>query len=137
MAATKKTGTAGAGEAAALPAHKAVVIPLPGALLEPVAQNRPRGRRPKNIIPMWRVRLEADPALQAHRLAAQRDLALEMRKACVGRVIEAQQHIMDCRKALKQAEEAEALVHAEWYRFDAEVKRLEYEQAALCRGAAT
>lgn len=76
MATTKKTGTAGA-EAAALPV--AVVVKLPGALLEPVIQNRPRGRRPKNIVPMWRERLERGPLMRAARLRAQLDFVRQAR----------------------------------------------------------
>lgn len=58
----------------------ALLFKLPGALLEPVVQNRPLGRRPKNIVPMWRERLERGPLLRVARLNAQLDFVRQARR---------------------------------------------------------
>jgi hypothetical protein len=135
MATPKKTGTERAA-AAALPARKAVVIPLPGALLEPVTQNRPRGRRPKNIVPMWRVRMDASPALKVLRIDAQIEQVIAMREACFHRCTESSAHLKACERALKLATERDDALSAEYGRLNAEVKALEAKRAALCRESA-
>lgn len=146
MAATKKTGTAGAGEAAALPGRVAearpadrlaAVIPLPGALLEPVTQQRRRGRNPKEVSPLWRKRMERAPELQALRLAAQLEHATAMRDECFERCNASDAILSATEKALKAATSKHWALLDEHERLAAEVKRLKAEQANALRWVAT
>lgn len=141
MAATKKTSTAGAGEAA-LPGRTdhghaarpiAKVIPLPGALLEPVPQQRRRGRNPKEVAPLWRKRTERAPELQALRLAAQLEHATAMLTECDQRCLSSAADLKAAERAWKAAEARDIALSEEYSSRAAEVRRLKAEQAALLR----
>lgn len=140
MATTKKAGAAGAGEAAAWPGHVvearpaarlATVVPLPGALLEPVTQQRRRGRNPKEVAPLWRKRMERAPELQALRLAAQLEHATEMRAECYERCRASTARLTELEKVKREALLLDEALSDEYDRLAAEVKRLKAELAAV------
>ncbi len=146
MTATKKTGAAGAGEAAASPGRVAearpadrlaAVIPLPGALLEPVTQQRRRGRNPREVATLWRKRMERAPELLALRLAAQLEHATAMCDECYERCNAAGANVKAIEKALKEATAREQAFVDEYGRLAEEVKRLKAEQANALRWVAT
>lgn len=142
MTATKKAGPKRAGQGAALPAaptqpqppaRLAPVIPLPSALAEPVVQHRRRGRHPKEIALLWRERLDRMPGAQLARLEAQRELAVRLRKETFARQIDLRMKADALRAEAEEIARAHAAAHDQWHLLDAEVKRLEAEQAELLR----
>lgn len=141
MATTQKSSPTSAGSAVSSSRPRkpaAVVIPMPGAAPEPVAQMPRRGRFPQVVTAMWAAQHAHACARrrQADRLRAQLELLGQMAGGHMERVLAAQQHTAACREALKDAEAAERAAINEFGAADTERKRITAELRELV-GAAT